>query len=383
MSERVLGATFITATIRLTESIGNGEGTRVTITDTSNAANTFTGITDSTGSISFQNVDVEKTYSLKVKKAGYQEYIQGNISFSGNSTYTVPALTYIGKYNIITSSGEHGTITPSLNACNLGKQNTKITAIADTYYRISRFTVNGEDIEAAVTNNSGRNASYTYMIPYLDNDYEISVEFELIRYGVTFTTSGDGSGIIKDTSGINMYSGSVNINGGDSFGFMAVPSAHSHIKSISVNGSNITLNDYTEGSYTYTLSDNVNSNYTVNVEYELDKYPVNISVGDHGKLYYGNTKITGNTSFPYGSSPKFTIVPDEDYNFSFMVNGEQKSIEPTDAEGYTYSFNNIIDGNNTIAVTFSEYETTNSSEAVSMPFTQPGFYITKRTIGNQ
>lgn len=138
------------------------EGTDVTLTITPDEGNGIFSVTDN-------GTPVQVTLSGMT-------YTISNIA----ADHAI-AVVFKPLFTITTSAGEGGTITPTTEV--LEGESFTVTATPNAHYKVSHFVVDGVDV--------GTIDNYTFQ--NLDADHTIHVDFELITYTVSTTTTEGGT----------------------------------------------------------------------------------------------------------------------------------------------------------------------------------------------
>ena len=195
-------------------------------------------------------------------------------------------------------------------------QSVTVYFIPDAGYRIKSVILNGTDITSSILASSNNK----YTISYVTSNNTIEIEFERITYLLSIKSVGKGivsynGDIIRETS--NTYI----VEEGSSVSILLNPDDGYHVKTIKLNGTNVTsLVSYTQ----YTIS-NVNRNSTLVVEFEINTYTLTITATGNGLVSY-NDATTKNASdsfvITHDSSVKVSFIPDDCYLVkSVLLNG--------------------------------------------------------------
>ena len=216
----------------------------------------------------------------------------------------------------------------------------------DNGYRIKSVKANGSSV--------GTGSSYSTTV---NSNTKVEVEFEVIpvdptptptTYTLSIKASGNGSAsygveTIKNTT--KSYS----VNSGTSVTIKFNPDNGYRIKSVKVNGSNVSTNS----SYSTTI----NSNTTIEVEFEVipvdptptpTTYTLSIKATGNGSASYGGETIRNTTksyTIDSGSSVSISFNPDNGYRIKSMkVNNSSVTVSS--------SYSATINSNTTIEVEF-------------------------------
>lgn len=174
-----------------------------------------------------------------------------------------------------------------------------------------------------------------------------------------FAGSGSGS---APASTYNIYAsagiggtisppGTVPVDAGESREFSITPSTGYYISSVLVD--NIAQSGIPSiGGTTYTFK-NVAANHTISASFKLQMFTITASAGTGGTI-----SPSGKVTVNYGTSKTYTIKPSRGYVVSGVtVDNIAKSGIPSTGGTYTFS---SIDGNHTIAASFTTSSTTGS-----------------------
>ena len=211
-----------------------------------------------------------KTYSLSITATG-----NGSASYSGTVV-----------------RGETGSFTVTEGT------SATISFSPDNGYRIKSVKVNGSEV--SVSKNQ-------YTISDISGDTTVEVEFEAITYTLSITATGNGSATYNETT-IRSKTSDFTVNEGASATISFTPDKGYKIKSVTVNGSKVSLSNNQ-----YTVS-NIKKNTTVEVEFEAITYTLSIMATGNGVATYDGTTIRSKTStftLNEGASATITFTPDE------------------------------------------------------------------------
>ncbi len=222
-----------------------------------------------------------------------------------------------------------------------------ITFILDDGYRIKSVKVDGSDVTSSLSNNQ-------YTINNISKNTTIEVEFETIpptTYTLTVKAIGNGTVICGDST-IKFTTNSFTVNEGGFATITFIPDDGYRIKSVKVNGSDVTSSVSSDNQYTVS---NINKDTMVEVEFEAippTTYTLTITSTDNGSAAYDETEIRGTSNtftIDEGNDATITFAPDSGYRIkSVKVNGSDVTSRVLDNQ---YTVSNIRK-NTTVEVEF-------------------------------
>ena len=310
-----INATFGLISYSVTTSAGNG-GT-INANNTVNCGENFTF-----------SVTPDNCYEIGTVT------VNGNaVDLDANNSYTIENVTAdqninvnfnLLSYTITASAGNGGTITPSGDV-NVDCGESKVFAIAaNEGYMISDVLVDGQSVGSASSH------SFTNVTA----NHTISATFEIIPDGeVVIVVNADAEG------GSVSPSGTQSIEQGEDFTFNVTPNACYVIGSVTVNGTAVTLDD----NNSYTIN-NVTTEQTINVTFNLITYTITASAGNGGTI-----TPAGDVVVNCGDSKTFTITANEGYEIADVV-VDGLSIGAV----ASYTFPSVSENGHSIVATFSE-----------------------------
>ena len=265
-------------------------------------------VLDANNSYTIENVTTEQTV---------------NVSFS--------QITYI----ITASAGNGGTITPAGNVdVNCGESMTFAIAASEGY-QIADVVVDGQS--------RGVITSYTFD-NVTENGHSISATFEVIpanEIEIVINADADG-GSVSPT-------GTQTVTEGDDFTFTVTPDACYTIGTVTVNGTEVTL----DANNSYTI-ENVGADQIINVTFNQITYTIAASAGNGGTI-----SPAGDVTVNCGADATFTITPDEGYDIADVIVDGQSAIN--DIASYSvigasasYTFNSVTENGHSIVATFRQ-----------------------------
>ena len=296
----------------------------------------FTTDTDASGGYTFPNVDISKSYTIRVEPKGEDpQYKTGEISITGLTAepYTASTLTLEKEqFSIAVDAKENGSVTVNGSGApflvDYG-ENAEIKVEAATGYRIGTLTVDNEIVVAEAAGQQ----NYTYTISAVTKGHKVSVTFLRQTYTITFTVGENGQ--VSYPDGETIQGGSVEVKSNEfqestdpenptKVAVTATPDVNYRVKEVKIDGTSVNddenqrndLEVANNGGYKTDLE--MTKDYTFSVTFELNKYE--ISVADEAKDYIS---VSQNEA-EHGSDVTATITPPEGKTiFAFTVNGEQ------------------------------------------------------------
>jgi len=284
-----------------------------------NSQYTISGFSQNTMvSVTFEAIP-NMTYSLTIVSSDGGSVLYSNTAINGTSSYTVDE----GNSAMLNFSPNSG-------------------------YRLASVKVNGTDVTSSVTNNQ-------YTVSNIRQNTTVNVTFEVIpitTYTLTITSSNGGYVLYGEERILETTKGFV-VDEGTSKKLTFEPANNYRIKSVVVNGTDVTASVVNNQ---YTIS-NVRQNTTVNVTFEvipINTYSLTITSSQGGSVTYsGNTvnETTKEYTIEEGTNLSLTITPNSGYYLkSVLVNGIDVTASVVNNQ---YSISGITE-NTTIEVTFAE-----------------------------
>ena len=308
------------------KAIGNGTVTydETTVRGKSSA---FTINYGNNATISIVPDDGYRIKSVKLNETDVTSTIKNNqytiTDIKANTTLEV-VFEQIPNYTISIVSEGNGKVTYGSSIIrNQSKEFTiregnsiSISFTPDSGYRLASVKVNGDNKTAQVVNNQ-------LTIENISADMTIEVAFEVIpptNFTLTIKATGNGSVTYNGTA-IRGKSSSFTIVEGTSTIVTFTPDDGYRIKSVKLNATDIT-SSVKDGQYTIS---NINSDNTLEVEFEAITYTLSIISVGNGSATYDETTISSKTStftVSYGTDAVVSFTPDEGYRIkSVKVNG--------------------------------------------------------------
>jgi len=273
-------------------------------------------------------------YSVKEWKvngtvvSGYtaNSYTHRSLSGTTNVTVEFEPLTLRLRYEVV---GGNGTLTATVDNVNIGTntlvehgKNVVFKATPNGGYRIKEWKDNGETI------NSDND---TYTINGFATAHTVQIEFERISYTVVFNTINNYGSLRATVDGSLITSGD-RLPDGSNILFTATPNSGYRVKEWKDNA--VTVN----GTATTYPVNNLSSEHTVTVEFELITYPVTYSVeGDNNGVITATVNGSGISSgaeVRQGRNIVFMANPHTGYRVKeWKLNG--KTVPDNTSNSYT------------------------------------------------
>ena len=305
-------ATYNSTNVRgKTQTFSVVEGTNATITFTPDAGYRIKTlkVNNSTVSISgnqytVSNISKNTMVAVEFEAIPITTYTL-SITATGNGSASYNGTTVRGKTSSFTVN--EGT-------------NATITFTPDAGYRIASVKVNNSTV--SVSNNQ-------YTVSNITANTTVAVTFEQIpttTYTLAITATGNGSASYNGTT-VRTRTYRFYVNEGTNATITFSPDNGYRIKSLTVNGSNISVSN---NQYTIT---NISQDMTVAVEFEAippTTYTLSVTATGNGSASFNGTTIRGKTtSFTVneGTSATITFTPDNGYRIkSVKVNGSTVTV---------------------------------------------------------
>ena len=237
--------------------------------------------------------------------------------------------------------------------------NATISFNTDSGYRIRSVKVNGSNVTSSVSNT-------LYTVINIQRNTTVEVEFEAIpptTYTLSISSIGSGYASYNGTA-IRSKTSTFTVNEGTNATISFSADSGYRIKSVKVNGSNVTSS---VSNTLYTVS-NIQRNTTVEVEFEAippTTYTLSISSTGSGYASYGGTAIRSKTStFTVNEGTNATISFNTDSGYrikSVKVNGSDVT---SSVSNNRYTVSNIL-RNTTVEVEFEAIPPTTYTLSVS------------------
>ncbi len=265
----------------------------------------------------FSNRMYKTLYVPKGSKAAYQsaaywKEFKEIVEYATSSTYSLSITSSTG--GSVNYAGDAITGTTQSYTVDEGT-NATLTFTPNSGYRLKSVVVNGADVSASVVNNQ-------YTVSNISQNTTVNVAFEAIpptTYTLTISSSGGGDvtyyeNVIPGNVISNGTTQSYTVNKGGSANLTFMPNSGYRLKSVVVNGVDITASVVNNQ---YTIS-SISQNTTVNVTYEaIPQYTLNLVASGNGDVKYKSITIRNKSqewvNIPEGYSLTFELIPDEGY----------------------------------------------------------------------
>ena len=211
-----------------------------------------------------------------------------------------------------------GDITGTKTIENIATASIEFTVIPDEGNRLLRMMLDSEDITSSVID--GKFTVDT------TSSHTLTAEFELVTsYNIT-ATAGPGGSISPE--------GTVTVEPDEEPEFTFTPDAGYGIKDVKVGSTTVEI---TGNKYKFSP---VNSDQTISVSFMKTELKITVGVGDGGSMTPGTDQTVQR-----GSTPTFTVMPDDGYTVRVEVDGSPVTL--TDG---VYTFQSVQDDHTIEAV---------------------------------
>ena len=224
----------------------------------------------------------------------------------------------------------------------------------DARCMVASVKVNNADVTANVINGQ-------YTISNITTNTTLTVTFEMIRYALSITSSGNGY-VAYDGNTIRGKTQSFSVVEGTSAILKFSADSGNRLKSVKVDGQDVTS---TVTNNQYTIS-NVRANTSIEVAFEqIPNYTMNIVVSGNGSAAYNGTTIRNQSqsfTLQEGSSAVISFTPDTGYRIkSIKVNNTDVSSQVANGQ---ITVSNIMQNTN-VEVAFEAIPPTTYSLTIS------------------
>lgn len=246
----------------------------------------------------------------------------------------------INSYIISANNGANGLITPKGYISKVFGESQLFTFTANEGYHVSKIIVDDVELTGGELINAIQNG---YLFENVNREHTIYVEFEINKYIITATMSGNG-----DISPL----GESEHEHGSTAVIRIQPKQGNSISSVIVDGNILTDLDLTLLLETGFVFENVVENHSIHIVFTVNSYSINASF--EGK---GNISPSGEITVYYSDSLNIQIYPSAgQYVAQILVDGVALSSDNmTNALNNGYLFENIND-NHTIHVVFASHK---------------------------
>lgn len=297
-------------------TVHNGEGFVTKFTEGTTDSNGVVSLADLTnkdfgGSNNFQFKAGEKTFE-KVLEQGTKLHLvwdisNGDVTEKTPETPTNPEPTQPTEYkvNVGVTAGS-GTVLVNgkkhTEADLIKKGDTaKLEFIPDTNYVIKAITINGESLQGLP-----KEGKFIKDLENVKANIDVSVEFALKTYKITFNTKGKGEAWNKAGELITA-GGSVEVPHGGGTYFTFAPTEGHHVEQLKIDGKIVDHKKVPkEGDrFKYTFT-SVTKDQTVEITFSINTYTITSEVnGGNGKIEVDRNIVN------HGEDVKVTMIPDD------------------------------------------------------------------------
>ena len=257
-----------------------------------------------------------------------------------NRDIEIYAKWQINSYIIISSNGANGEIYPKGHISKEFGESQLFTFVPNIGYHVSRVVVDNIDL---TENDLLMAIQNGYLFENINEEHTINVEFEINKYTILATFSGNGQ--ISPAGESEHDYGSTAI-------IRIQPEQGNSISSVVVDGQTLTDLNIASLLETGFVFEDVTTNHTIHIDFSVNSYLIESTF--EGK---GSISPSGQIQVYYGSSLVLQIYPNVgQYVSSIFVDGVALNYESmTNAINNGYSFANI-DKNHTIHVVFESHK---------------------------
>lgn len=302
-----ISASFAINTYTITASVGSGGSVSPSgATNVNFNGNQTYTITPNTG-YSIVNVLVDGA-----SKGAITSYAFTNVQ----ADHTISATFAINTFDITTSAGSGGSISPSGTVSVSYGSDQAFTITPNTGYHVVDVIV--DDISVGATTN--------YTFTNVLSNHTITASFAINTFSITATAGAQGS---------ISPSGNVSVTYGNSQTFTISANTGYHI-------ANVLVDSVSQGAISSFTFNSVNAAHTISASFAINTYTISASAGANGAI-----SPSGTVSANYGSDQAFTITPSTGYHVAdVIVDGVSQGAITT------YTFRGIT-GAHTITASFT------------------------------
>ena len=337
---------------------GNGSAT-YSNTTIKNQTKSFTVEEGTSATISFTPENGCRIASVKVNNTVVTSNVSDNqytISNISNNVSVEVVFEAIPTYTLKITSAGNGYVSYNGTAVRSGSNtftvlegtSATISLTADDGYRTKSVKVNNQDVTASVNNDR-------YIINNISGNTTVEVTFEIIpptTYTLSITATGNGSVTYGEITVINQTQ-QFTVNEGSYATIGISPESGYRIKSVLLNGTDVTAN-VSDNQYT---TSKISSNVSLEVIFELipiPTYTLKITATGNGTAIFNTETIKNQTqqfTVNEGTGVSVTFNPDNGNSVgSVKVNGVDVTSKVT---GNRYIIESMV-ANTTIEVVFKE-----------------------------
>ena len=231
-------------------------------------------------------------------------FSDGSYTFKGVTANQELYVTFKPQvYAVHISSGSNGTVTANSDSIAYG-QSVSFTITPNEGYMIEEVLYNGSDIT-----NKVKNGKYT--VTTVNGEVHLSVIFKIAEFNISVVYGQGG----------NVTSSAQFVSYGEGVTFTITPDAGREIKSVMLNGVDIT-DDVIDGQYTVS---NIKDHIVLTVTFGYGDIVMGISCSQGCQIQINGVMFgSGELSalIPYGSDVTIRLYPDQGYDIAFVtING--------------------------------------------------------------
>ena len=236
------------------------------------------------------------------------ELIISNVSANTTVEVSFEAIPLTTYTLTITSSGNGVVMYDGINIRNSSQgysvvegTNATFVLIPDMGCRVKSVKLNNTDVTVSITNN-------VYTINNINTHSSLQVEFEVIKYTLSIKATGNGTVTYNETE-VRGKTTMFTVIHGSSATVLFTPDAGYYIKSVKINGTDVTAN-ISKGQYTI---NNITVDTSMEVEFEEITYTLSIKATGDGVAIYDNNTVRGKTTtfaVNHGSAVIISFTPD-------------------------------------------------------------------------
>src|SRR5467141_48309 len=233
-----------------------------------------------------------------------------------SANHTIEASFAIQTFSVVSSAGDHGTISPSGKVFVDSGSTPSFTITPDTGYYIADVHVDTVSVGAV--------PKYTFSS--VSANHTIEASFAIQTFSVVSTAGKHGN--------ITPL-GKIVINYGASQKYLVTPDAGYHVLDVLVDGSSV-------GAVTSYMLTNVTTTHTIDASFAINKFSIVAIADSHGTI-----SPSGKVFVDSGSTPSFTITPDTGY---YIADVHVDTVSVGAVPKYTFS---SVSANHTIEASFA------------------------------
>lgn len=206
-------------------------------------------------------------------------------------------------YAVHITCGSNGTVTADSDTVAYG-QSISFTITPDEGYMIEEVLYNGNDVTNKVKNGK-------YIVTNVQGEVHLSVTFKIAEFNIS-VVCGEGDSVTSSAQFVSY---------GESVTFTITPDEGREIKSVILNGVDIT-NDVVDGQYTvYNIKDHI----VLTVSFGYGDIAMILSCSEGCQIQINDVMLGSgelSTLVPYGSDVTIRLYPNQGYDIAFVtING--------------------------------------------------------------